>query len=53
MVNVLPSLSTLANPKSVSLRYPSLAISKFSGLRSLKIIFLLWRYSKHEATVAA
>lgn len=53
MVKVLPSSNILAKPKSVSLRYPSFPINKFSGFKSLKMIFLLCRYSKHNVTVAA
>jgi hypothetical protein len=52
-VKVLPSFRILANPKSVSFKYPSFPTSKFSGLRSLKIMFLPCKYSKQEVTVAA
>jgi hypothetical protein len=52
IVKFLPSFIIFAKSKSVNLKNPSFSINKFSGFKSLKIIFFPCKYSKQSATVA-
>ena len=48
----LSGFQILATPRSVTFTYPSVSRTRFSGLISLWMTFLLWRYSRDKTMQA-